>query len=87
MYLSHQLMRGLSNERMTPAQQRAADEQLGRIAAAILRSAQRIRTRTRHGGRLAAPAPSLAHFSKYEPPIARECVCAQVGLDESVGAR
>lgn len=40
MYLSYQLLRNLAPQSITPAQQRAADEQLGRIAATLARRAR-----------------------------------------------
>jgi len=56
MYVSHQAMRTLSRDRMTAAQQREADEQLGRIAAALSPSRWRFAERTR--ALAAAPAPA-----------------------------
>jgi hypothetical protein len=43
MYVSHQALRILARERMTSAEQREADAQLGRIVAALARSGRRFR--------------------------------------------
>jgi hypothetical protein len=43
MYVSHQALRILGGDRMTAAEQRQADEQLGRIVAALSRSRRRFR--------------------------------------------
>ena len=47
MFWSYQLMRGLSRQEMTQLQQREADEQLGRMAAAASRSTHQIHSGVR----------------------------------------
>lgn len=46
MYVSYQVLRILAADRMTAAEQRLADEQLGRIAAALYQSQRRFARRT-----------------------------------------
>ena len=49
MYLSYQILRNLAPEPLTVAQQRAADDQLGRIAAALSRFGRSQRDRPGNG--------------------------------------
>ena len=46
MYVSNQALRLLARDRMTAAEQRAADDQLGRIVAALSQSRRRFAERT-----------------------------------------
>jgi hypothetical protein len=56
MYMSHQALRILARDRMTAAEQRAADDQLGRIAAALSVSLRRFTHRTGALARALVPA-------------------------------
>ena len=56
MYLSDQMLRNLAPREMAGSQQRAADEQLGRIAAAVARWSYRVAAHVH-----AAPAPPTRH--------------------------
>jgi hypothetical protein len=56
MYVSYQVMRILAADRMTAAEQRQADEQLGRIAAALSQSWCRFGQRAGALARALAPA-------------------------------
>jgi len=56
MYVSHQALRILAADRMTAAEQREADEQLGRIVAALSQSWRRFTERTGALARALAPA-------------------------------
>ena len=56
MYVSNQALRLLARDRMTAAEQRAADDQLGRIVAALSQSRRRFAERTGALARALAPA-------------------------------
>jgi hypothetical protein len=56
MYLSDQMLRNLAPREMAGSQQRAADEQLGRIAAAVARWSHRVAARVH-----SAPAVPVRH--------------------------
>jgi len=65
MYMSHQALRTLSRDRMTAAQQREADERLGRIVAGLSWSRGRFAERTRALATALAPArPRIGKLSK-----------------------
>ena len=56
MYASYQALRILGADRMTAAEQRAADDQLGQIVAALSQSRRRFAERTGALARTLAPA-------------------------------
>jgi hypothetical protein len=65
MYVSHQALRILAPDGMTAAEQREADEQLGRIAAALSRSRSQFAERVRAlAGALAPAGHQSAIFRK-----------------------
>ena len=65
MYLPYQVLRALAPEGMTPAEQRVADEQLGRIAAGLSRS-------WRHGAERAQALADLLVLAVYPSAIFRK---------------
>ena len=65
MYLPYQVLRALAPEGMTPADQRAADEQLGRIAAGLSRS-------WRHGAERAHALADLLVLAVYPSAFFRK---------------
>jgi hypothetical protein len=56
MYISHQALRVMARDGMTPAEQRAADAQLGRIVAKMYQSRRRFGEGIRALARALAPA-------------------------------
>jgi hypothetical protein len=64
MYVSHQALRILGRDRLTAAQQREADEQLGRMVAALTRSRRRFAGRTLAGGRAGSGQAPIGKLSK-----------------------
>jgi len=65
MYLPYQVLRALAPEGMTPAEQRVADEQLGRIAAGLSRS-------WRHGAERAQALADLLVLAVYPSAFFRK---------------
>jgi hypothetical protein len=59
MYVSYQVLRILAADRMTAAEQRQADEQLGRIVAALSQSARRFARANGWAGPSAGPGRGL----------------------------
>jgi hypothetical protein len=79
MYVSYQVLRSLAGDGMTAAEQREADEQLGRTVAALSRSRRRFAARTRAlAGALAPAGHGAAGFRKVGqddwPPAASDSV-------------
>jgi hypothetical protein len=69
MFVSYQILRCLAPDGMTAAEQREADEQLGRIAAAVSQSRRRFAERTRAlAGVLAATGRWSTIFRKVGQP-------------------
>ena len=60
MYVSHQALRILAGDGMTTAQQREADDQLGRIIAALSRSGRRFGERNAGAGSSRAQVGKLS---------------------------
>lgn len=69
MYVSYQVLRILAGDGVTTAEQRAADEELGRIVAALSRSRRRFAERTRAlAGALAPAGIGSTSFRKVGQP-------------------
>jgi hypothetical protein len=69
MYVPYQFLRVLAPDGITAAEQREADEQLGRMAAAVGRSRRRFGGRTRALAGVLAPAGSASTiFRKVGQP-------------------
>jgi hypothetical protein len=68
MYLPYQMLRHLAHQDMTAAEQREADEEPGRIAAAVTRSGRRVTERVPAMAALPAVTGRLwVIFRKGEP--------------------
>lgn len=71
MHVPHQFLQSLTAGDTTAAQRRAADEQLGRMAAAVTRSASRLRGRLGARPRRSSPRAGRAIDYWYVTPSGR----------------
>jgi hypothetical protein len=70
-FLSYQILRNLAPETPTTSQQRAADEQLGEMAAALSRRGRtRWHAHGRRAGRVGSGGLTLRRISKAAPKTA-----------------
>jgi hypothetical protein len=82
MYVSYQIQRMQAAETMTTAQRRQTDDQLGTLAADVLRLGQRIAGPARSLGRATARGAAIGRYvskeSRRSPALPDSNMCCQV---------